>query len=68
MTPEQKAAFIFAKGVSALADIAGMQAFNQERLSKGMSIGYDETAFSAVVSTYGLGENDIISFFKENTP
>jgi hypothetical protein len=64
MTSEQQAAFIMAKAACAMAEIAGMQADNQHRLSLGQSICYDGEAFEGVILRNGIGHNDILSFFQ----
>jgi hypothetical protein len=66
MTPEQQAAFIMAQAACAMAEIAGMQAENQHRLSLGHSIAYDEDAFGCVIARNVIGHNDVISFFRGN--
>ena len=63
MTEEQKAAYIIAQATCASAEIAGMQAANQHRLSLGHSIAYDEDAFAAIANKYGIHHNAGISFF-----
>lgn len=63
MTPEQKAAYIFAQAVAAMADIAGMQAENAHRVSCGMSIAYGEEAFTKVGENYTIHHNDVVGFF-----
>lgn len=64
MTPEQQAAFIMAQAACAMAEIAGMQAENQHRLSLGHSIAYGEDAFKAVMSRNMIGHNEVVSFFQ----
>jgi hypothetical protein len=63
MTPEQQAAFIMAQAACAMAEIAGMQAENQHRLSVGQTITYFEDAFIAVIGRHVIGHNAVISFF-----
>ncbi len=65
MTPEQKAAFINAQAACAMAEIAGMQAANQHRLSLGHSIAYDEDAFAAVPDRFGIGHNAVVIFMQD---
>lgn len=65
MTPEQAAAFIHAQSVCALAEIQGMIAENQHRVSCGNSIAYGEDAFSAVPDRYGIGHNAICVLFED---
>lgn len=63
MTREQQAAFIIAQAACASAEIAGMQAANQHRLSLGHTIAYDEDAFAAIADKYGISHNAVIAFF-----
>jgi hypothetical protein len=63
MTPEQQAAFIMAQAACAMAEIAGMQAANQHRLSLGQTIAYDEEAFQGVTARNVIGHSDVIAFF-----
>lgn len=64
MTPEQKAAYIYAQSVSALAEIQGMIAENQNRERRGYSQAYDEQAFAEVPARWGIHSNQIIDFFR----
>lgn len=64
MTPEQKAAFIISQAMCAAAEIAAMQAFNQHRLSLGLSVGYDEDAFLALIDKYQLGHNSVLIYLQ----
>lgn len=45
MNQEQRIVFINAQVVCAQAEIEGMKALNQDRLSKGHTIAYDDEAF-----------------------
>ena len=65
MTPEQRAAYIFAQSVSAMAEIEGMKAENSDRLSKGLSIAYGDEAFFAVPEKFGITHNQILSLINE---
>ena len=65
MDSGERAAYVNAQAVCALAEIAGMVAFNQQRLSLGHSIGYDECAFAAVPEKYGLHHNALMTLFRE---
>ena len=64
MTEEQKAAYVFAQSVAALAEIIGMLAATQVRTYKGLAPVYNENAFRDVVDKYGLDHNTLISFFQ----
>ena len=66
MTPEQKAAFINAAVARYLAEIAGMQAENQQRISLGYSIAYDEKAFGDLEHRHpDLQHNTSCAFFHD---
>ncbi len=49
MTPEQKAAYVFAQSVAAMAEIEAMKAANQMREMNGHTIAYGEEAFGPSV-------------------
>jgi len=63
MTNEQKAAYIVAMAACANAEIAGMQAENQQRQVLGHSLAYVESDFQAVPIRYGIHHNAVIAFF-----
>lgn len=63
MTPEQSAAFINSQAACANAEIAAMQAENQQRLAKGLSIAYGEEAFLAIPDKYGITHNAVLVLF-----
>lgn len=63
MTEEQKAAYINAQCVMANAEIQGMIAENQHRMSCGHSVAYCEDAFAVVQDKYGLHHNQVLEFF-----
>ena len=62
MTPEQSAAFVFANGVAAMAEIEAMKAENRQR-----EIGeaYGREDFLAVIDQYGIHHNAVLSTFQE---
>lgn len=62
MTDEQRAAFIFAQSVEALAFIEGMKAENKMRELRGESPAYIEKDF--INSVAHLGYNDVIGFLR----
>lgn len=64
MTPEQQAAYIMAQAACAIAEVAGMQAENQQRAASGLSPAYTEQAFNDVVARNGVHHNAVISFFR----
>lgn len=63
MTEEQKAAYIYAQAVCALAEIEAMKALNTYREMRGETIAYDEEAFLSVPTKYRIHHNDIVSLF-----
>jgi hypothetical protein len=63
MTDQQAAAFVFAQAVCAQAAIEGMKADNQQRLNDGHAVAYREDAFLAVIDSYGISHNAVMSTF-----
>lgn len=63
MTDGQKAAFVFAQSVSALAKIEGMRAENMVRTNQGRDPIYRAQEFERVPEEYGLGHNAILEMF-----
>jgi len=57
----QKAAFVFAQAVAAMAEIEGMKAANASQAMKNDFPLYDEKKFMAVIDEYGLGYNTLMS-------
>ena len=66
MTDEQKAAYVFAQGVAALAEIAGMTAENMQREHIGEAMAFTHGDYLAVIEKYGVHNNAIISLFHGN--
>lgn len=64
MTTEQQAAFVMAQAACAMAEIAGMQAENQQRIHRGESLAYVENDFAAVILRNGIGQNDVLTMFR----
>ena len=64
MHQEEKPAYLMAMVVCAMADIAGMQAANQERIHRGESLAYPEEAFAAVADKYGIHHNAVLGLFQ----
>jgi len=64
MSPEARIAFVLAQVACANADIAGMQAENQHRLSLGHTIAHDHAAFLAVQDRYMIGHNAVIEYLR----
>jgi len=65
VTAEQRAAFVIAQAVCAMADIAAMQAENQIRIHRGETPAYTEESFTAVQVRYGIDHNAVISLFQD---
>jgi len=63
MTEEQSAAYVMAMAMGGLIEAMGMQAENQQRLSEGKSIVYDDTAFQRVSDARGLNHNAILTMY-----
>lgn len=59
MTDDLKAAILNARSATLNAEIAGMVAENQHRISCGESIAYGKEAFDAAIEANGLGYNGI---------
>ena len=65
MTPEQKAAYIFAQSVAAMAEIEGMKATNLERERHGDALAYDKMSFNNIPDEYGISHNAILMLFRD---
>lgn len=52
MTPEQLAAFVISQASLLNAEIAAMQAANQQRAHRGESMAYDEEHFQKLMDSY----------------
>lgn len=63
MNDQQKASYVFAQSVAALAEIESMKAVNQIREIQGHAIAYGEKSFLDVIEKYGLHQNSLITFF-----
>jgi hypothetical protein len=66
MTPDQKAAYVMAQSISALAEIEGMKAENTYRQMRGETIAYRDEAFFSVCEKYGIHHNATIGLFNEH--
>lgn len=64
MNENQRAAFIMAQAAVLQAEVAGMVAENQHRLSLGHSIAYGEDAFQAAIARSGCAHNDAVAFLR----
>ena len=65
MTPEQKAAYVMAQSVAAMATIEGMKTTNVERELQGHTLAYAEDAFTQVINDYGLHHNALMGLFRD---
>ena len=63
MTDEQKAAYVVAQSVCAIAEIVGMQAENQQRMHRGESLAYVEQQFNDVIARNCISHNQVLSLF-----
>ena len=66
MDDTQRAAFIFAQSVCALAEIQGMVALNDYRKALGQQVAYDDEDFFAVPDKYPINHNAVLSLFHKN--
>lgn len=64
MTDVQKAAYVFAQAVAAMAEIESMKAANWMREDQGKTIAYGEEAFLAVIEEYGIHHNATTGLFQ----
>ena len=69
MTPEQKAALINAQTLLANAELMGMVAENQKRMSNRESLAYGEDSFSEFYKKWDsiIGYNAILEIFHDQT-
>lgn len=65
MTQEQKAAYVNAMAACATIEAIGMQAANDQRLSLGQSIAYDELAFQQLLDKHGIHHNAVLGLFHD---
>jgi hypothetical protein len=65
MTPEQKAAYIIAQAICALAEIEGMKTTNRMRERRGETIAYSEEEFFSVSEKYNLHHNAVTGLFQD---
>lgn len=63
MDAGQQAAYIIAMAACAMAEIAGMQAENQQRIHTGEAIAYNEQAFADVILRNGIHHNAVLTMF-----
>ena len=65
MTPEQKAAYVFAQSVSALIEAMGMLSENLYRIKIGESPAWATDEFRGLVDRYGITHNDVLGLFQQ---
>jgi len=65
MTPEQKAAYVMAQSVAAMATIEGMKAENRKREARGDTLAWNKESFDSVIENYGLGHNQLMGLFRD---
>jgi len=63
MNTQQKAAYVFAQAVCALAEIEGMKAENRQREYCGNAMAYADSDFLAVIEKYGIHHNAVCGLF-----
>ena len=63
MTQEQQAAYVVAMAACVNAEVAAMQAENQQRAHRGESLAYTEDAFAAVADKHGIHHNAVLGLF-----
>jgi hypothetical protein len=63
MNAQQKAAYVFAQAVCALAEVEGMKAENRQREYCGNAMAYGYEEFMAVIERYGIHHNAVCNFF-----
>lgn len=67
MNPEQAAAFVIAQAACASAEIAAMQAANNDAPRRGLHPPYDEQHFRAIIDQYTIGHNAVLTLFQGAT-
>ena len=65
MTPEQRAAYVFAQSANALIEAMGMLSENLQRMHRGESLAWDDDEFNNLITKYGIGHNDVLSFYQQ---
>jgi hypothetical protein len=65
MTQEQQAAYVVAMAACVNAEVAAMQAENQQRANRGESVAYTESAFRDLITNYGIHHNAVIGMFRQ---
>jgi hypothetical protein len=59
-----RAAFIISQAACANAEIAAMQAANQERLAEGLALAYGPDAFRDIEKIYHIGHNAVLEYLR----
>ncbi len=65
MTEEQKAAYVMGQAACLMAEVAGMQAENQQREYKGEAMAYVENDFTAAIDKYSCHHNAVLSLIHD---
>lgn len=63
MTDEQKAAYVIGQAACLMAEIAGMQAENQQRAASGFSPAYVQRDFESAIDRYSCHHNAALTLF-----
>jgi hypothetical protein len=64
MTPEQQAAYVIAMAACAMAEVAAMQAANQQCAHRGEAVTYDEQHFRDVITNNSIHHNAVLEMFR----
>ena len=65
MTPEQSAAYIMSQSACALIEAFGMMSENMQRVHRGESLAYLETAFADIIERYGIYYNSVSTVLRQ---
>ncbi len=65
MTPEQKAAYVFAQSTAAMIELQSMLRANADRERDDLAPAYSADMIYEVIDNYGLGHNDVMGLFNE---
>lgn len=60
----KQAAYVMSQAACGLIRAMGMTALNQDRLSKGHTIGYDDEAFEALITEFNIHHNAVVAALK----
>lgn len=65
MTPEQKAAFVFANSVAAMIELQGMLRLNADRERDDLAPAYSDDMIYDLLYKYRLGQDDIMGLYND---